>query len=936
MVYPTTGLPVVVEIAPGAQLTADPGTWPWADVTGDWRYAGGITIEEGRGDWGQSVDAGSCSLTFDNTSGDFSQYNPAGRWYGLLGRDTPLRVRIRRGLDEFGRTSPAGWGTSDNGPGWSHAGGPADQFPAAGGRGLHRHVTIGGIRRSLLDVDLVDVEQLVDVDVPVAAAGASVVTGTVHRVNSSGYYWLRAEFNPGGTMTVKITRYDTAGGGTFTDVAALSPVPGLTYTAGVPMRVRASVVADRLAIKVWAAAATEPPAWTLTATDAVLRGAGKAGLDSWVVTGNTNPTPVLVRHSRYRLDVDVCGGYVPAWVPRWGDKAGKDRYVQVTARGTLYRVQPGTGTPPKRSALRRSIAAQAVAYWPMEEGASATVAGSAFAGHSPLSISTGGLSFAAVTDMLSGAATMPGTGRLANLAGGAQLAAPVPAAVTAATAARWSLGAVLQMYDTSKITGSFVILEAETPGGTFVRWQAIYRPSPFGLTVLAYNAAGTATQVFTPVGVPTSAYFASLSVWQSAPGTISVGWRYINATAGYELLGTVSGTLAGVTRVGVNTSGASSTLALPYGHLGVFTQTPVPAGLYNYWVDGYDLPSGTSGGSTASGTDGYRAEPAHERLRRFCAEDGIPLAIPAVNVGGAARMSAQPVESALVLYQQCEDVDGGVLYERPFGLAYQPRDARYNQAPALVLNGAGDLADAPQPDPDNQGYRNRWTVNRVDGASAVAEAPDVTSGAALVYEESAEVAVAYDSQVAQVAGWRLHLSATSGLRWPKLSMNLAARPGLIDAWLNCRIGSRIQGVNPPADVAGQLIDVLLEGHTTQLGYKDFDVSVTCSPAAPWDVAVVDADQRVPADGSTLAGALAATGAATLSLASTAANGTWTTDPVDMPLDVRVGGERIRLSTITGTTSPQLATIAARGLNGIQLAWPAGTAVDVWEPATLSL
>jgi hypothetical protein len=74
------------------------------------------------------------------------------------------------------------------------------------------------------------------------------------------------------------------------------------------------------------------------------------------------------------------------------------------------------------------------------------------------------------------------------------------------------------------------------------------------------------------------------------------------------------------------------------------------------------------------------------------------------------------------------------------------------------------------------------------------------------------------------------------------------------------------------------------------------VQLTGSPAGPWDVATVDGDQRVAAEGSTLAATLAA-GGTTISLASTATNGIWTTNAADYPLPVRVGGELVTVGAV---------------------------------------
>lgn len=56
---------------------------------------------------------------------------------------------------------------------------------------------------------------------------------------------------------------------------------------------------------------------------------------------------------------------------------------------------------------------------------------------------------------------------------------------------------------------------------------------------------------------------------------------------------------------------------------------------------------------------------------------------------------------------------------------------------------------------------------------------------------------------------------------------------------------------------------------------------------------------------------------------------------DFPLDVNVGGERITVQQITGSSSPQTFTVV-RGVNGVVKPQAAGTDVRLWQPMILSL
>lgn len=90
------GYELRVRIAPGADRSTDPDTWPWVDVTNDVSLANGdgIDIESGRGDEASKVDPGKCTIVFRNAQ-DYVRTNPLGRFYPDLTKNTPLRVEVR-------------------------------------------------------------------------------------------------------------------------------------------------------------------------------------------------------------------------------------------------------------------------------------------------------------------------------------------------------------------------------------------------------------------------------------------------------------------------------------------------------------------------------------------------------------------------------------------------------------------------------------------------------------------------------------------------------------------------------------------------------------------------------------------------------------------------------------------------------------------------
>lgn len=67
-------------------------TLGWVDITGYVYIRDGIRITRGRADESSSSAPAECRLTLNNRDGRFSPRNPMGPYYGLFGRNTPIRM----------------------------------------------------------------------------------------------------------------------------------------------------------------------------------------------------------------------------------------------------------------------------------------------------------------------------------------------------------------------------------------------------------------------------------------------------------------------------------------------------------------------------------------------------------------------------------------------------------------------------------------------------------------------------------------------------------------------------------------------------------------------------------------------------------------------------------------------------------------------------
>lgn len=593
-------------------------------------------------------------------------------------------------------------------------------------------------------------------------------------------------------------------------------------------------------------------------------------------------TPMRVRVDGGGGYVTRFSGYVAAWPARWNKRAN-DSTVPVEAYGILARL--GQGKVLTQSALRRTLVATSpAAYWPVEDGAASGQAASGIPGLPALTVS-GPVTFRAVEDYVDlGYTVRFGTSALADLSAGGSLSAKsLPPSVTSVTSGQWTVHVAAGLMDPATLSGNVTLLEWTTPGGSFVRWKLVAQKSPTRLQVYAYNAAGTETLISEYIGLLTGFAHYGVSAYQSGANIKVDFYPSSNEPDPFSSY-TGAGTLAGITSIVVNPTGATATTQMPFGHVAIF---PASAPLFNF-AGALDSEGRLVNAAWAS----FDNEKAVNRLVRLAAGDGIILDVLSASLPDAQRMGPQPSDTSLNLYAQTEDADQGILYESGFGLGYIARDHRYNPAVSMALDfDLGHIADPPEPTDDDQQLRNRWTVSRTDGSSAVAQDADSISDVGL-YDASISVNHATDDELSDHASWRVHLGTVEEMRWPKIRLNLARSPGLITQWLLCGIGSRITIANAPDQVLGETIDLIIEGYSETFGPNEWTVDLNCSPARPWLVAEVAGAQRVDSESSVLASGISSS-ATSLSVSSAAVD-VWTTDATEMPVDILVGGERMRI------------------------------------------
>jgi hypothetical protein len=155
------------------------------------------------------------------------------------------------------------------------------------------------------------------------------------------------------------------------------------------------------------------------------------------------------------------------------------------------------------------------------------------------------------------------------------------------------------------------------------------------------------------------------------------------------------------------------------------------------------------------------------------------------------------------------------------------------------------------------------------------------------------------------------------------------------------LGLRYTAINLMSQYVPGTLDQVLDYYVETLSAVTWSVQTTGSPFAPWRIfqlAATSGDTgefvgHLDTDNSALNADITAT--ATSIAVKTNSGPLWTTTADDFPFDINVDGERMRVTNITGSSSPQTFTVA-RGVDGYSAAHLANDAVSLWQPLVLGL
>jgi hypothetical protein len=156
------------------------------------------------------------------------------------------------------------------------------------------------------------------------------------------------------------------------------------------------------------------------------------------------------------------------------------------------------------------------------------------------------------------------------------------------------------------------------------------------------------------------------------------------------------------------------------------------------------------------------------------------------------------------------------------------------------------------------------------------------------------------------------------------------------------IGDKIQVTNTPAFTSTETINQMVRGYTEIFDQFEHTMVLNCVPESPYEVGSLDDPTlgHLDTDGSTLQSDMAPTDVTFVGITTNPNSPIWLPSLYDtptssFPIDIRMGGEIMRVTNIVGTTSPQTFTVT-RSINGVVKSQTAGTSFSLAHPLIVSL
>jgi hypothetical protein len=623
--------------------------------------------------------------------------------------------------------------------------------------------------------------------------GASGHTVTWYTSTTIGGTWtaLGSPVVVAGTTSIKTNDARLRVGGNPGDGTHI-PLPGKVYAFELRNGIAGTVVAN--------------PAFNAQAAGATgfTDGAGRV----WTIGTGGRITNMLWRFHGELASLPV----------RW-NVDGSDVTAPVEAAGIFRRLRQGTRG--LESAIRRAMyrASNLVQYWPLEEESDGTIARFGPAVGEASFVITGGTPNTAAVGVFACSSPLP-TLDTASIT----VDVDTYTSATSAWQVRW-----LQNIPTTFTGDNLRYLRVET---TDMTWEVEYRDDSGGqLQVHALRGLST---------VYSSGWIAFAATGQAWRMTLSVAQA--GSTVDVVLLGQAQGGAAG---------GITDTAAVT-GAAGLVNRIKINgAGNVPSWAFGHvTLQSAvTSSTELATELNAYNGERAATRIQRLLLEEGIPYRIEG-NPADTESMGPQRPATLMSLLQECADTDLGILHEsrETTAVGYRTRASMLDQPVIIDLDyAAGEVAESPELDRDDQDFANDVTVrNRAgntaravldDGSPLSVSEPPVGAGR----YDTTYLVNAQDNRLPALAASRLALTTVDEPRVSRLALALhhnemVANSALTSAIFDASLGDRVQVSNNLTVALGTAtIDQLMQGTRDRIGSFSHRIDMFTTPSSPWFV-----------------------------------------------------------------------------------------------------
>lgn len=514
-------------------------------------------------------------------------------------------------------------------------------------------------------------------------------------------------------------------------------------------------------------------------------------------------------------------------MPKRSDKSGTDGKINMVCKGPLDHI---FRSKEKESPLKTAcLFADATFLWTLEEESTATQAGSALVGGSPMQ-QTGTIEWASSTAVV-GAKSLPnmrsGSGTLVGA-----LDQGIPGGAPGyAFDHNYIVSIVTSPEDFA--SGSFTVFHINTENQNSIAAWDLNVTNTGTLQLVSYDYLGATTVRSTSAVIP--------GIF-TEPKLLTFTGELLDNTTGDARF-----------RILVNNVEVTTTTLVQYtGNLlfGTLTASSAseaaPLGFFmvhhlDYFSGDYlrNVDSVPNGAEIVAALTGHAGDMVHERLARVCRQRGIPFYTSA---GTSQRLGPQPIDTPIAVIRNAELVDG-VVYEKEFGLAYKSTAEYYRQPVSIALDMAqGHVVGELTPADDTTKFYNQWTITRSGGSSSTQQKDGGISENEEVFANESTRNVYEDTQTAWLASYYANRDSSEADRWPSVKFLLQKHPELILPYQGMPFGARVTVDNMKTRWGVLALNLTVEGKVVFFNSKQYEVTLNSSDASIHDIGQLDGGQ----------------------------------------------------------------------------------------------